>query len=388
MKAARKAQPARAAADPAAARLIWKASPLIAVITQLRVTPAIADLGQLHSQIAAMLVAFMDDARAGGIGDSRATQATEVLAALADHVVSNMPWGVDAGWHNLSQSAASRGEKPVQRLLTIAAATSQDAGLQELIGVTLLVGFDKRSRGKDDAEIEQLLARAAQVARTGDGEPGKGAVPFASGRTRRIKGPPGWLPLWVCGITTAAALAVLTVVLLLSLAGKSDAIYAHLAALRGPAVSTPRPLPAPTPRLASLLAEPIAAQSMSVRDEIDRSVIVVPEGRLFAPGESTASANSNDSLQPIAAALKQTPGRIQVIGHTDSTETRSARFASDWDLSVERARVVRDALRTLGVDAARTSHDGHASVEPLPADDPARAISGDGRIEIVLLAGR
>ncbi len=385
MKAGRKPQPARAVADAGATRLIWKASPLIAAITQLRVTPAISDLGQLHSQIAAMLVAFMDDARAGGIGDSRATQATEVLAALADHVVSNMPWGADAGWHNLSQSAASRGELPLQRLLKIAAASSQDAGMQELIGVTLLVGFDKRSRGKDDAEIEQLLSRA----RTAHGTPGEGGgLPLASGRAKRIKGPPGWLPLWVCGLSTAAAVAVLAVVLLLSLAGKSDVVYAHLAALRGPAVATPRPLPAPTPRLAGLLAEPVAAQSVSVRDEIDRSVIVVPEGRLFAPGESTAVSNSIDSLRPIAAALKQTPGRIQIIGHTDSKEARSARFASDWDLSVERARVVREALGALGVDAARTSHDGHASVEPLPADDPARAIGGDGRIEIVLLAGR
>lgn len=383
MKAGRTPQPARA--DASATRLIWQASPLIAVITQLRVIPAISDLGQLHSQIAAMLVTFMDDARAGGIGDSRATQATEVLAALADHVVSNMPWGADAGWHNLSQSAASRGELPLQRLLKIAAASSQDAGMQELIGVTLLVGFDKRSRGKDDAEIEQLLSRA----RTADGTPGeRGGLPLASGRAKRIKGPPGWLPLWVCGVSTAAAVAVLTVVLLLSLAGKSDAVYAHLAALRGPAVATPRPLPAPTPRLAELLAEPVAAQSMSVSDEIDRSVIVVPEGRLFAPGESTAVSNSNDSLRPIAAALKQTPGRIQIIGHTDSKEARSAQFSSDWDLSVERARIVREALHALGIDAARISHDGHASIEPLPADDPARAISGDGRIEIVLLAGR
>jgi type VI secretion system protein ImpK len=388
VKSRSKPKPARELTDATATRLIWKASPLIAVITQLRVTPAIADLGQLHSQIAAMLVTFMDDARAGGSNDSRASQATEVLAALADHVVSNMPWGANAGWHNLSQSASSRGEQPIQRLLQIAAATSQDAGMQELIGVTLLVGFDKRSRGKQDAEIEQLLSRAAQVARARDAVPGNGSLPFASGRGRRSKRPPGWLPLWVCGVSMAAALAVLTVVLLLSLAGKSDAVYAHLAALRGPAVARPPPLPAPTPRLAALLAEPVAAQEMSVRDEIDRSVIVVPEGRLFEPGDSRAISNSNDSLRPIAAALQQTPGRIQIIGHTDSKETRSARFASDWDLSVDRAHVVQEALRALGINAARISHDGHASVEPLPADDPARAISGDGRIEIVLLAGR
>jgi type VI secretion system protein ImpK len=133
---------------------------------------------------------------------------------------------------------------------------------------------------------------------------------------------------------------------------------------------------------------PVAAQSMVVRDEIDRSVIVVPENRLFSPGESALIANSDELLRPIAAGLKQTPGRVRIIGHTDSKLARSARFSSDWDLSVERARAVQAALQTLGIEATRISYDGHASIEPLQAADPARAIGGDGRVEILLLVGR
>jgi len=386
-----KQDPGRGSPDTAApvnARLLWRANDLFSLVTQLRVTASVADLGRLRGQIATLLVAFLDDARASGIGASRAAQATEVMAALVDHVVNSMPWGADAGWMSLSQSTATGNRRPAQRLLTIAAATSSDPGMQELISVALLVGFDKRSRGEDNSQIEQLLARTALPARSRDADAGQSVSPSALARAQRKKAAPGWLPLWVSGLVIAASLAVLFVVLLLSLAAKSDAVYAHLAALPGPHAGASRPEPALTPRLTPFLAMPVAAQSMVVRDEIDRSVIVVPENRLFSPGESALIANSDELLRPIAAGLKQTPGRVRIIGHTDSKLARSARFSSDWDLSVERARAVQAALQTLGIEATRISYDGHASIEPLQAADPARAIGGDGRVEILLLVGR
>jgi flagellar motor protein MotB len=125
-----------------------------------------------------------------------------------------------------------------------------------------------------------------------------------------------------------------------------------------------------------------------VRDEIDRSVIVVPDVQLFETGGATLRPAGIDLLRPIAAALLRTPGRIQIIGHTDGTTARSARYPSDWELSVDRARAVQEALRNLGIAPSRLGYDGRASIEPFRVDDRTRAIDGDGRIEIVLLAGR
>jgi type VI secretion system protein ImpK len=124
-----------------------------------------------------------------------------------------------------------------------------------------------------------------------------------------------------------------------------------------------------------------------VRDEIDRSVIVVPGAELFDAGGASLQPGGTALLRDVAAALARTPGRIRIIGHTDSVAVRSARYPSDWDLSVDRAHAVEDALRELGIDGSRMSYDGRAGTEPSGTDGQVGS-RGDGRIEIVLLAGR
>ena len=101
-------------------------------------------------------------------------------------------------------------------------------------------------------------------------------------------------------------------------------------------------------------------------------MIVVPAAQLFAPDSATLLRDGAALLQPIAIALGHTPGRLQMTGHTDGAGVRSARYPSDWDLSVDRARTVRDALRELGIAGPRMSFDGRAGIEP-PAAPTARA---------------
>jgi type VI secretion system protein ImpK len=196
------------------------------------------------------------------------------------------------------------------------------------------------------------------------------------------------LPLWVTSLVAAALLAVLYFSLALSLGEKSDRVYAQLAALRPEKAASPQPLPASQPRLADLLSASVAAQRLTVRDEIDRSVVVLPDEALFEAGTAALRTAGLESLRPVAAALQSTPGRVLVVGHTDGKATRSARYPSDWDLSVDRARSVHDALRALGVGAARLRFDGRADTEPLMTTGATPLSSGNGRIEIVLLAGR
>jgi type VI secretion system protein ImpK len=148
-----------------------------------------------------------------------------------------------------------------------------------------------------------------------------------------------------------------------------------------------RPLAA-SPRLAPALAEQIAAHEVWVRDEVDRSVVRVPGSRLFAVGTATLQPAGAELLRPIALALHPIAGRIRVIGHTDGAVARSARYPSDWELSLDRARVVQEALRGLGLEAARLTYDGRANIEPLAAAERTELTGADGRIEIVLLVGR
>jgi type VI secretion system protein ImpK len=79
---------------------------------------------------------------------------------------------------------------------------------------------------------------------------------------------------------------------------------------------------------------------------------------------------------------------VLVLAHTGTGFERSARFPSNWELSVEQARAVRDALLSFGVPAARLRFDGRGDTEPLAPGGSGQAAPPSGRVEIVLLAGR
>src|SRR6266436_5092756 len=159
-----------------------------------------------------------------------------------------------------------------------------------------------------------------------------------------------WLPLWVGTFIVAGLLAALYFSLALSLASKSDRVFAQIAALRlpAPAASAAKPGPAPQPRLLPLL-DAAAGQGLQVRDEIDRSIITLRDDALFEAASAGLLRAGADTLRPVAQALRGTAGQVLVLGHTDSHPERSARFPSNWELSVERARAVHDALLLFGV---------------------------------------
>jgi type VI secretion system protein ImpK len=360
----------------------------LALVPQLRATGFVSDLAGLRERMAGMLQDFQARARLRGIEASRLTRAAEVLSALLDQVVTSMPWGADAGWQSLGTPSTASGRRPAQRLLDLARASPSDAGISELIGVALALGFDGRSRDMDGPVIDQVRTQLTTRDRTPGESVESGLSPEGQSSVERGNALTSWLPLWVSSLVIAALLALLFFALELSLGSKSDRLYARIAALNSPSAVTSRPLPAPQARLAGALSEEVAASTLSVRDEIDRSVIVVPDVPLFAAGDATLRPAGIDLLRPIAAALQRTPGRVQIIGHTDGTAARSVRYPSDWELSVDRARAVQEALRSLGIAPSRLGYDGRASIEPLRADDRTSTIGGDGRIEIVLLAGR
>jgi type VI secretion system protein ImpK len=386
-----------AAADPG--RLLWEAGAILALVPQIRATGVIRDLARVRKKIAAMLADFQARMRARGIDATRISQASEVLAALIDHVVTSMPWGADAGWQSLGAAEALMGSAPpttmptvarraTQRLHDIARTASSDAGMNELIGVALALGFDERNAGTDGAHIEQIRAQLAKPDRNRVAPTDRGLSPHWQSSVARGRALTSWLPLWTSSLVIAALLVVFFIALELSLGTKSDRLYAQIAALKGPASLTPQRLPAPQPRLSGALSAQMTAGSLSVREEIDRSVIVVPAAQLFETDNATLLPGAIETLRPIAAALLAAPGRVQIIGHTAAIQPRAARYPSDWELSVDRARAVKNGLHDLGLEAARLAHDGRAGIEPLPAGDSTRAISGDDRIEIILLAGR
>ena len=223
-------------------RLLWEADPILVLVTELRATSLVPDLGRLRARLVRKLQNFQDRAHAEGIEPLRVSQAAEVLSALIDHVVTSMPWGADAGWKSLGGSRASV-RRPAERILEVARAASSDLGMSELACVALGLGFDKRSRGADDAQIEKVLARLTPLHSEKGAPAGLRLSPDVPSSLARRNAWTSWLPLWLASLVIAALLAVLFVVLSRSLDTTSERLSARMAALGAAATPAQGPQP-------------------------------------------------------------------------------------------------------------------------------------------------
>lgn len=101
-----------------------------------------------------------------------------------------------------------------------------------------------------------------------------------------------------------------------------------------------------------------------------------PEGKpLFISGGFGLAPEIAPVLVKIVETLQQTPGRVTLIGHSDSTPFAKPEY-SNWELSSDRAHAVRRALVAAGLDPARiASVSGVADTEPVDADAPSAPLN-------------
>jgi len=82
----------------------------------------------------------------------------------------------------------------------------------------------------------------------------------------------------------------------------------------------------------------------------DRLVIALPSELLFGPGDAQPIAGARERVALLATILRNVSNRIDVLGHTDPAPVAGGRFASNWELSLARARSAAAMLREAGYD--------------------------------------
>ena len=113
--------------------------------------------------------------------------------------------------------------------------------------------------------------------------------------------------------------------------------------------------------------------------------IILTGDLLFASGQDELSTEALASLQKLSAIIKETPYMINVIGHTDDRPVSTARFPSNWELSLARAsRVARFLIDNTGLPPTQFRVTGYSFYRPLTPNinDENRTINR--RVEIVL----
>jgi chemotaxis protein MotB len=113
--------------------------------------------------------------------------------------------------------------------------------------------------------------------------------------------------------------------------------------------------------------------------------IVDQDGRsMFADGSKQPYERTRRLIQRLAGPLRQTPLRLAIAGHTASTFIQNRPEYDAFDLSTDRANVVRQILEREGLPSSHIfAVSGKADTQPLFPDDP--TLAANRRVTITLM---
>lgn len=375
--------------------LLAMANKLLMAVPQIRATRQMPDPAVLRNSLAQAIRDFAGAAGAAGMAAQQVMAARYVLCTVLDEAASDTPWGGGGVWSQhsllaLFHNEAFGGEKVFQLMAKLAGQPETHRELLELIYATLCLGFEGRYRAIENgkAQVDAVRDKLARILRESRGPyPAALAQHWQTNAVTEQRST-GWLALLVAALVAGLLLALIYVGLAYSLGSRSDPVFGAVQGLRLTPPVAQVAKPAPTPRLAQFLRPDIQANILSVRDEIDRSVVVIRGDGLFEPGSATLIGGREDVMRRIAAALAQLGGAVLVTGHSDNQPIRTARFPSNWHLSEERARTVSELLASQGVAAKRLRAEGRADAEPVAPNDSPASRALNRRVEITLFVDR
>ena len=375
--------------------LLAAANPLLMAVPRLRHTQRTADAAALRASLVQGIRDFETNANASGIAPERVMAARYVLCTMIDEAAADTPWGGQGAWarHSLLaefHNEVSGGEKVFQLMARLAEKPDANRDLLELIYAAVSLGFEGRYRviNGGRAQLDAVRAKLAQIIRQQRGAYPAVLAEHWQGTPAPTRRALSWLPLVAAAAFALLALTGLYAALSYSLSGRNEPVYAQIQQLRlsPPVVAVAQPTT--QPRLAQFLASDIKADLVTVRDEVDRSVIILKGEGWFAPASATLASEREALVKRIAQALASVGGPVLVTGHTDNQAIRTVRFPSNWHLSDERARAVRDLMVAAGLPGDRVRAEGRADGEPVASNDTPANRAINRRVEILLMAPR
>ncbi|MDM9559504.1 MULTISPECIES: DotU family type VI secretion system protein [Bordetella] len=373
--------------------LVAAANPLLDLIPQIRATVSHPSPAMLREHLLDEIRQFELRAQQAGIPNETILGARYCLCTALDEAAALTPWGGNGVWsaHSLLVTFHNEtwgGEKFFQLLAKLSQNPSQHLDLLELLYYCLVLGFEGRYRVADNgrSQLETLRQRLLRILRGARGDYPRALSPHwqdvpAQTQLRRLP-----VPLWVFGVLAGVLALAVYWGLAWRLSGQSDEVFTAVSALKPPTVQiAPTRRPAPSPRLAVFLAPEIRDDLVTVRDEVDRSVVVLRGDGLFESGSADVREQYLPVLSRVADALRETEGNILVRGYTDNIPMRGARYPSNWHLSQARADAVKELLEGRLDNPSRVRAEGRGDADPVAPNDTAAGRSRNRRVEITLM---
>jgi type VI secretion system protein ImpK len=373
--------------------LVQAASPVLILMGRLRGSLSNPDVAALRRQALDQMREFEERARAAGIVNEVALAARYVLCAALDEAVLSTPWGGQSEWAAQTLLVTLHretwgGEKFFDMLERTWGDPARHINLMELQYICLAFGFAGKYAATDRghtrlAEIEADLYRRIRAYR---GVPPPELSLHWQGMQDRRNPLVRYVPWWVIGAFTLVVLTATFIYFHTRLNGQSAPISDRLAhiGLAEPPTTAAR---SAAPRLKQLLHDDEAAGVLSIEERNNQTVVTLIASDLFGSGSSKVNPKYYDSLQRIAHALNEVPGRVFIVGHTDDQPLRSVRYRDNYDLSRARADEVVKLLSLAIDNKARLEGSGVGDSEPryTPASLPENR-ARNRRVEIIHVA--
>ncbi|WP_376787612.1 DotU family type VI secretion system protein [Pantoea vagans] len=374
--------------------LVAAANPLINAIPQIRHSVSHEDPAQLRQQLIDQIRRFELSCQQSGLGYEVIIGARYCLCTALDEAAALTPWGSRGVWtsngllvtfHNETWG----GEKFFQLLAKLSQNPRRHILMLELIYFCLLLGFEGRYRVLDNgrSQLETIKQRLLQMIKSVRGSYAAALSPHPTDQPvlRKLWRP--MIPLWACAAVAGLAACLFYIVLNWRLGDYTSPVLARIyqTALPEVKIGNPAPPPPATLNLRAFLKPEIDAGLVAVRDEADRSVVTLKGDGLFASAATEVRGGYIDVIRRIAAAMNNVSGQIQVIGYSDNVPIRSARFASNFELSLTRARSVQTLLQQQLAQPSRVKAEGRGESNPLVPNTSAENRARNRRVEITLL---
>lgn len=117
-------------------------------------------------------------------------------------------------------------------------------------------------------------------------------------------------------------------------------------------------------------------------------LITLEDRLLFEIGQAEIHPEAYPVLEHIVKAIRATGYQVRIEGHTDDIPIHTNRYASNWELSIDRAiHVLKYFIENGSINPTRLSAVGYGDVKPLVENNTAEQRSKNRRVEIVLYIG-
>lgn len=394
--------------------LVDSAAELLKLAVYLRGQTQTMNIETLRAKVLALIRSFERRALAAGEPQKVVTVARYAISATIDDVILSSPWGYDEGWQRKTLVSELHGEvhggdKFFELLETANRDPHRFKNLIELMYVCLSLGFRGRYWREKEA-LPELEGTRAETYRTVDdlrgGITDQLSLRWRGEETDR-RSLRSYLPTWLIGALAAAVAGLMFFgATLLVNDTSSVAVQAANAMppLDGveiirpvPEVAPPPPPPPPPeivtknekirrflePEIRDGLVEPPKTLAGAT---LVRIRTVANDGQaLFGSGKAAVQQRYVHALERVARALDDEEGDVLVIGYSDNIPIRTARFPSNFELSLARATAVAEMMRPFFSNPNRLKPEGRGARNPIASNATPEGRALNRRIELILI---